>query len=66
MVTMTTLSMELASKLCQEIQDNQFIKIFTQCWGCVKFAKGDPEKMCGGIVECNLVLKRYQEIQKTS
>lgn len=55
------LPMELASKLCQEVQDSQWIKVFTQCWGCVKFSKGDTGKMCGEIVSCNLVLKRYEK-----
>ena len=61
-------SREIALKLCEEIQiENQgkgrisFEKV--QCWGCLKHANGDVEKMClanersGG---CNLIIKRYK------
>lgn len=57
------LSMDAAVQLCNEVQSTQIIKIFTQCWGCTTFSKGDPAKMCGGIVACNLVLNRYRKQQ---
>jgi len=60
---MDTLSMDVAAQLCNEVQAGQLIKIFTQCWGCTTFSKGDPAKMCGGIVACNLVLSRYRKQQ---
>ncbi|GAB4480215.1 MAG: hypothetical protein Kow00124_26690 [Anaerolineae bacterium] len=54
-----SLPMEIAEPICREVQDRQWIKVFTQCWGCIRFSKGDPQKMCGGIVACNLVLRHY-------
>lgn len=54
---------DLALRLCREVQDRQLIKIFTQCWGCVTFSKGDLAKMCGGVVACNLVWAHYHRLK---
>lgn len=51
---------DVAARLCREIQESRRIWLFSQCWGCVKFSKGDPRKMCGEIVNCNLVQARYR------
>jgi hypothetical protein len=37
---------DMAFQLCEEIRKEKAGKRFTQCWGCVKFSKGDPAKMC--------------------
>jgi len=37
---------EIASQLCNRIKEQKARKLFTQCWGCVKASKGNPEKMC--------------------
>jgi hypothetical protein len=37
---------DVALQLCSEIRNAKKVKLFTQCWGCVKFSKGDPAKMC--------------------
>ena len=58
----TALPMDLAQELCEQIQRRQPIKLFTQCWGCVRFSKGDPQKMCGGVVACSKVLARYRDM----
>jgi len=54
---------ELALKLCGEIRQENRHVWYTfaagQCWGCMTFTKGDPAKMCGGVVGCNLVMARY-------
>ncbi|PKO22729.1 MAG: hypothetical protein CVU38_07820 [Chloroflexi bacterium HGW-Chloroflexi-1] len=56
---------DIALKLCADIRQEGRRKWFSvaagQCWGCAKFSKGDPAKMCGGVVSCNLVLARYTE-----
>ena len=60
---------EIALKLCAEIREENLRKRFSparmQCWGCTKYAKGDPGKMCFNSKEgnrgCNLVNKRYEE-----
>jgi hypothetical protein len=62
MSTDTALPMDLAQQICEQVQRSQPIKLFTQCWGCVTFSKGDPQKMCGGIAKCNKVLARYRDM----
>lgn len=54
---------DTALQLCEEIRKEKSSKLFTQCWGCVKFSKGDPSKMClSGTPDyrgCKLVNERY-------
>lgn len=62
---------EIAIKLCEEIQiENKRKGKFSferlQCWGCLKHANGDVEKMClanEGGGGCNLINKRYKSQQ---
>jgi hypothetical protein len=62
------LSKETALQLCAEIRQQYGGKWYTfagwQCWGCVRFSKGDPDKMCLSSQPdyrgCNLVNARYQ------
>jgi len=59
---------EIAIKLCEEIQienkgKGRFSLERLQCWGCLKHANGDVEKMCLANVRgegCNLINKRYK------
>jgi len=57
---------DVALQLCSEIRNEKKVKLFTQCWGCVKFSKGDPAKMCfSSRVDnrgCGIVNKRYDEL----
>ncbi len=39
-------SVDQAYKLCQAYREKHKVRLFTQCWGCVKFSKENPEKMC--------------------
>jgi hypothetical protein len=59
----TVVPKEVALKLCADIRAENRRRPLSiaagQCWGCVKFSKGDKAKMCGGIVGCNLVVARY-------
>jgi hypothetical protein len=57
-------SKELALQMCAEIREENRDKWFSaarwQCWGCMTFTGGDPEKMCiGGEEGCNLVNAHY-------
>lgn len=56
---------DVALQLCKEIQDEKGGKWFTQCWGCLKFSKGDPAKICVSsrldYRGCNLVNARYDK-----
>jgi hypothetical protein len=46
METEVTISLEQAVKLCQTYLDIHKPRLFTQCWGCLKFSKHNPENMC--------------------
>ena len=60
---------EVAWQLCAEIRQENRGKWYTfaalQCWGCMKFSKGDPAKMClsskPGYSGCNLINARYRK-----
>ncbi len=59
---------DTALQICNEIQKESHGKLFSfaswQCWGCLKFSKGDVAKMCfagrSDYRGCNLVNKRYE------
>jgi hypothetical protein len=38
--------MEDALKICKDIQNKRKARLFSQCWGCLKFSKNDTTKMC--------------------
>jgi hypothetical protein len=63
-VTTIDVPRDEALRLCAEMQAEHRQKWYKlalwQCWGCTRFSHGDPAKMCGGIVACNLVTARYQ------
>jgi hypothetical protein len=55
---------DIAFQLCEEIRKEKGVKIFSQCWGCVKFSKKDPAKMCFNGPDCRgcrLVNDRYDK-----
>ena len=41
-----SISLEQAVKLCQTYIEKHKARLFSQCWGCLKFSKDNPEKMC--------------------
>jgi len=54
---------DTAIRLCNEIRLKKEHKLFSQCWGCVKFSKGIFDKMCAAGKPdnrgCALVNARY-------
>ncbi|MGA1866331.1 MAG: hypothetical protein ACMUFK_02555 [Thermoplasmatota archaeon] len=38
--------LEKGLELCMRYRQRHKVRLFSQCWGCVKFSKGDPKKMC--------------------
>jgi hypothetical protein len=58
------ISGDLAFRLCSELRKEKGVRLFSQCWGCLRFSKGDPGKMCfssgRGNRGCRLVNKRYE------
>ena len=64
---MNVIHREAALQLCAEIRKENRGKWYRfarlQCWGCMTYAKGNPDKMClrspEGYSGCNLINKRY-------
>ena len=60
---------DAALRLCDEIRKEKGGKWFSQCWGCLKFSKGDPPKMCVSSRPdyrgCNLVNVHYDRSRKS-
>jgi uncharacterized protein (DUF779 family) len=58
-----------AVKLCSEIRAEKGVRLFSQCWGCMRFSKGDAEKMCFSSKPdnrgCGLINKRFDRLFKT-
>jgi hypothetical protein len=44
---------EVARELCEAYRIEHGVKKFSQCWGCVKFSHGEPDKMCFASGEDN-------------
>jgi uncharacterized protein (DUF779 family) len=60
-----TIPCDVALQLCSEIRQEKGVKMFSQCWGCVRFSKGDPAKMCFSSRAdnrgCGIINKRYDK-----
>jgi len=37
---------EKAVELCRKHREEHKVRLFSQCWGCLKFSKEEPSKMC--------------------
>jgi len=67
---MDAIPRDVAMQLCSEILEESRGKWYRfgcwQCWGCTKFSKGDPDRMCfsnkEGYRGCNLVNNRYDKL----
>jgi hypothetical protein len=60
---MKSIPEDIALQICEQIREEKKVRIFSQCWGCVKFSKGDAKKMCfydpPDNRGCKLVNKQY-------
>lgn len=58
------ITLQKALELCKSYRDKHKVKLFSQCWGCVKFSKNAPEKMCFykplNNDGCRLVVEEYK------
>lgn len=41
-----SISLDKAIELCHFYRDKNRARLFSQCWGCLRFSKGQSEKMC--------------------
>lgn len=63
---------DVALQLCADIRQENRNKWYSfsrwQCWGCFKFSRGDPEKIClsgkPGYRGCYLVNAGYARVLK--
>ncbi len=60
-------ALQLGNEIRAENSGKRFSFAWFQCWGCTKFSKGNPDKMCLGSKEgyrgCNLVNNRYDRMK---
>lgn len=42
----SSISLETAMELCRKHRDKYKVRLFSQCWGCLRFSKEEPSKMC--------------------
>ncbi len=59
-----SIPLEKAYELCKAHRDKHGVRLFSQCWGCVRFSKEVPEKMCfynpPNNDGCKIVNKLYE------
>ncbi len=41
-----SIPLEKAVELCREHRDKHKVRLFGQCWVCLRFSKEEPSKMC--------------------
>ncbi len=65
MASYISLTVEKAYEMCKAHREKHGVKIFSQCWGCVKYSKDAPEKMCfykpPDNNACRYVNKQFEE-----
>jgi len=49
---------------CKKYREEHKVRLFSQCWGCLKYSKDDPEKMCFFKLPDNDGCKFVNEIAK--
>jgi hypothetical protein len=54
---------DVALKICKKIRQEKPARLFSQCWGCIKYSKEDAKKMCFYDPPkkrgCNKINKRF-------
>jgi hypothetical protein len=60
-----SIPLEKAIKLCKAHRNKNGVRMFSQCWGCMRFSKETPEKMCfykpPNNDGCKIVNKLFEE-----
>jgi hypothetical protein len=46
MASEITIPLDKAFELCTAHREKHGVQMFSQCWGCVRYSKENPEKMC--------------------
>ena len=46
MTSELSIPLDRAFELCKAYRERKGVRLFSQCWGCVRYSKKVPEKMC--------------------
>ena len=46
MTSELSIPLDKAFELCKAHREKKGVRLFSQCWGCVRYSKEVPEKMC--------------------
>jgi len=46
MTSELSIPLDKAIELCKLHREKKGIRLFSQCWGCMRYSKEVPEKMC--------------------
>ncbi len=68
MLSRLVIPLEKAFELCKAHRAEKGVKMFSQCWGCIRFSKDVPEKMCfykpPNNDGCKIVNRLFEEFNK--
>jgi hypothetical protein len=63
--TEISITLDKAFELCKTYRKKSKVRMFSQCWSCVRFSKEVPEKMCfykpPNNNGCKIVNKLFEE-----
>jgi hypothetical protein len=45
-MTEHSIPFDIAFDFCKKYREKHKVRMFSQCWGCLRFSKDNPEKMC--------------------
>ncbi len=45
-MTEESIPLNVAVDCCKAYREMRKVRLFSQCWGCMRFSKSAPEKMC--------------------
>ncbi len=64
-VTAIAIPVGVAHDLCLSIRKEKAEHLFTQCWGCMRFAKDDESRFCyhsrADLRGCGLINRLYDQ-----
>jgi hypothetical protein len=65
MAAENAIPLEVAIDCCRVFREEHKVRVFSQCWGCLRFSKDKPEKKCfykpPNNRGCKFVNEKYEE-----
>ncbi len=66
----SVIPLEAAVVCCKAYREENKVRVFSQCWGCQRFSKGNPENRCFYKPPtnrgCKFVNEKYEENREKS